>query len=125
MKLLGLGTQIVECVKVARMLDEYQDRFLSHVFTSNEIKRCRERTYPVEAFAAVWACKEAVYRALGTRWRKGMNWTDVEIRHGPTGDTAELHGHARRLATERAVTSLFISSSHTRKYATATVVACG
>ena len=37
MKLLGLGTQIVECVKVARMLDEYEDRFLGHVFTPNEI----------------------------------------------------------------------------------------
>lgn len=125
MKLLGLGTQIVECVKVARMIDEYQDRFLSHVFTANEIKRCRERTHPVEAYAAVWACKEAVYRALGTRWRKGMNWTDVEIRHGPTGDEAELHGHAKRLASERKVVSLLVSSSHTRKYATATVIAGG
>ena len=125
MKLLGLGNQIVECTKVARMIDEYQDRFLAHVFTPVEIKHCRERKYTVEVYSSVWACKEAVFRALGTRWRKGMSWKDVEITHDSAGDHAELHGLAKRLAAALTVESVRVSSSHTRKYATATAIAVG
>jgi holo-[acyl-carrier protein] synthase len=122
---LGLGTQIVECAKVARLLDEYQDRFLAQLFTAREVRYCKKRKHLTEAYAALWAGKDAVYRALGTRWRKGMAWTDVELRHGVGGTTVHLHGRAKRLAAERGIQTVWISTSHTRKYAMATAIACG
>jgi holo-[acyl-carrier protein] synthase len=125
MELLGLGTQILDCEKVAKLIDEHGETFLREVFTAKEIRRCRDRAHSTEAYTAVWACKEAVFRALGTRWNKEMSWLDVEICHDKTGDSVTIHGPTKDRVEARRVKNFMVSSSHTRRFATATAIAVG
>ena len=119
--IVGLGTQVVECVRVRKLIDRHGEVFLTRVFTPREIAFCRDRTHPTEYYAAVWAAKEAVLRSLGTTWRKGIDWTDIEI--APDGPTAALSGPTRELADGRGVTTVLVTTAHARAFATATAVA--
>ena len=122
---IGLGTQVLDCAKVAKLLDKHGETFLREVFTKKEIRRCRERAHATEAYTAIWACKEAVFRALGTRWNKAISWLDVEILHDRSGDSATVSGPTKLRMEERGVSRILITSSHTRLFATATAMAIG
>lgn len=123
-RLWGIGTDIIECERVARMIQEHGDLFLTRVYTPREIEYCQRRRYAQEHFAARWAAKEAVLKAIGTGWRKGIAFTDIEIRHAPSGrPTVALRGYLKRVARKRGITRIVISISHCRKFATAMAIA--
>jgi holo-[acyl-carrier protein] synthase len=126
MDVVGLGTQILDCGRVRKLIDRHGEAFLTQVYTEREIVYCRDRTHSTEFYAAVWAAKEAVFRSLGTKWRRGVAWTDVEI----VCDTAieprvVLAGATQRLAAERKVAAIRVSFAYTRMTATATAIATG
>ena len=124
MTISGLGTQIHDCSRVRKLIDRHGERFLYQVFTEAEVEFCNARTHSTEYFAGVWAVKEAVLRSLGTRWKRGMNWHDVEV---VTFSTAEpkvkLAGNAKNLADTRGVREVKVTFAYSRMYATATAVA--
>jgi holo-[acyl-carrier protein] synthase len=124
MDVVGLGTQIVECPRVRKLIDGHGEAFMTKVYTERELVYCRDRTHSTEFYAAIWAAKEAVFRSLGTKWRRGVAWQDVEI----VCDTAIepraiVSGPTKELFDARGVTSIFITFAYTRLYATATAVA--
>ena len=124
MDLVGLGTQILDCVRVRKLIDAHGENFLLSVYTAAEIDFCKERTHSTEYYAAVWAAKEAVFRALGTKWRRGVAWHDVEIVCTSTIEpTATVSGPTQALMASRGVTGLRVSFAYTRMYATATAIA--
>jgi len=125
-QLLGLGTDIIECLRIRRMIEKHSESFLLRVYTPSEIHQCQERRHSTEHFAAFWAAKEAVFKALGTRWRKGMNWTDIEIQLRPGGETvAELRGLARELGAAKGIREVRVTIAYCRAYATAHALAMG
>ncbi|HEY8505504.1 MAG TPA: holo-ACP synthase [Gemmataceae bacterium] len=120
MEIVGTGVDIVECLRIRRMIERHGEQFLLRVYTPEEIRFCQERRNTTEEFAARWAAKEAVFKSLGTRWRKGMAWTDVEVRCQPGGEPkVSLRGTARDLADARGVGEILLSLAHCRAYATA------
>src|SRR4051795_2825678 len=124
MEILGLGTDIVECVRIARMIEQHAELFLTRCYTSREIRYCQARKHSTEHFAGRWAAKEAILKCLGTGWRKGMCWTDLEIRNDPSGQPRViLRGAARDHARQMGISDLMLTISHCRAYATATAVA--
>ena len=66
MQLIGLGTDIVDCVRIARMIEQHEELFLQRVYTPREIRYCQARKQKTEHFAGRWAAKEAVMNCLGT-----------------------------------------------------------
>ena len=80
MEIIGIGTDIVECLRIGRMIEQYGELFLNRVYTEREIRYCQERKRATEHFAGRWAAKEAILKALGVGWRRGLAWTDVEVR---------------------------------------------
>jgi holo-[acyl-carrier protein] synthase len=75
-------------------------------------------------FAGRWAAKEAVLKALGTGWRKGISWRDVEVRNGPGGrPQAFLTGGTQEIAERMGIRCILVSISHCRSHATAYAVA--
>ena len=123
--MLTIGVDLIEIIRVERMLTRYGDRFLERVFTPAEILYCRAR--PAE-LAARFAAKEAVAKALGVGVRMiardGINWQDVEV----TGDhrgkpLVHLYGRAAERAGQLGLTEWAVSLSHTREHAIAFVVA--
>jgi holo-[acyl-carrier protein] synthase len=124
MEIVGIGTDIVECLRVGRMIEQHGELFLARVYTEREMRYCQARKRATEHFAGRWAAKEAVFKCLGSGWRRGMSWTDVEIRNEPDGKPrVRLAGAAREVAQTLRVADILLSISHCRAYATAYALA--
>ena len=120
MEIVGIGTDIVECLRIGRMIEEHGELFLNRVYTPREIRYCQARKHATEHFAGRWAAKEAVLKCLGTGWRNGLCWTDMEIRNDPQGKPRVLlRGAARDRAQQMRIGNVLVSISHCRAYATA------
>src|SRR5262245_46605198 len=126
MEIIGIGTDIVECLRIRRMIDRHGEQFLTRVFTERELRYCQRSKHATVHFAGRWAAKEAVLKCLGTGWRKGLCWTDVEVCNDPSGRPhVRLHAATRDHAGSLGVGEVLISISHCRAYATAYAVALG
>ena len=126
MHIIGIGTDIVECLRIAQMIDRHADLFLNRVFTKDEIGYCSSRKAATQHYAGRWAAKEAVLKAMGTGWSRGVSWQDIEIRNDAAGrPTIALGGGARETCERLGVAEMHISISHCRTFATAYAVACG
>ena len=120
MEIVGIGTDIVECVRIGRMIEQHGELFLTRVYTPWEIRYCQSRKNSTEHFAGRWAAKEAILKCLGTGWRKGIGWTDMEIRNNSQGaPMVSLCGMAKETADQLGISAVLISISHCRAYATA------
>ena len=124
MDILGIGTDIVECPRIGRMIEQHGELFLRRVFTDREIQYCQARKHAIEHFSGRWAAKEAILRAIGTGSSRGISWTDLEVRNRPDGrPEVRVRGGARDAALARGIGDILISISHCRTYATAYALA--
>lgn len=122
--IVGLGTDIVEIVRIGQMIQRHGERFLTRVYTSDEIQYCQRRKQAFQHFAGRWAAKEAVLKTLGTGFVKGIGFVDVEIRSQRSGaPVIVMHGGARDFAESLGIDEVLITMSHCRAYATATAIA--
>jgi holo-[acyl-carrier protein] synthase len=124
--ILGIGTDIVECLRIAQMIERHGETFIGRVYTDHEIQYCGCRKSATQHYAGRWAAKEAILKALGTGWQKGISWRDMEIRNDPGGKpVAVLRGGARDACESRGIADILISISHCRSHAVAYAVAIG
>lgn len=122
--IVGLGTDIVEIVRIGRMIERHGELFLQRVYTEEEIRYCQRRKECYQHFAGRWAAKEAVMKTLGTGWTRGIGWQDIEVRSRKSGQpTINIRGTAREFADRLGIGEILITISHCRAYATATAVA--
>lgn len=125
-EIIGVGAEITECLRVARMIDRYGEQFVDRVFTKEEVRFCGDRKFPSRHFAAHWAAKQAVLRALGLSWGPGINWRDMEIRsNGSGGWTVALRGAVRDHVEQIGATRILVAMAHCRTYATGYATALG
>jgi len=121
----GIGVDVCEVARIARALGGSSGaRFRARVFTAGEVAygRARGRT-GVQSYAAAFAAKEAVLKALGTGWGAGLGWHAVEVVHDAAGaPTVVLHEPARTLARRRGVARVHLTLSHGGGLAVAMVV---
>lgn len=120
MNVFGIGTDIVECDRIAQMIDKHDDMFINRVYTPKEIEYCSCRKAAIQHYAGRWAAKEAILKAMGTGWAKGVAWTDIEIRNEMGGaPKVRLGGGAREVCEQKGITDILVSISHCQAYATA------
>ena len=125
MDIIGIGSDIVECLRIAQMIERHGELFLSRVFTADEIAFCSSRKTATQHYAGRWAAKEAVLKAIGPAGQ-GIRWLDIEVRRAEDGtQSVELSGAVRDKAEQRGISDVLISISHCRTHATAHVVAVG
>ena len=125
MAVVGHGVDIIEIERIERMLAEHGERFVERTYTAAEMAhadgRRRGRT---ESLAGRFAAKEAVMKALGTGWRRGVAFREIEVLQQPSGEPyVVLHGRTAEVARERSIARIWISISHIRELAVATAVA--
>ena len=124
MPIVGHGIDIVETARLQRMHEEHGQRFLDRCFTVAEQHYCSrnpKRFY--EHLAVRFAAKEAVFKVLGTGWRGGILWTDVEVLRAPTGQPSiSITGEAARVATQLGIARWHLSLSHIETHATASAI---
>ncbi|MGI6032456.1 MAG: holo-ACP synthase [Coriobacteriales bacterium] len=119
----GLGVDIVEVARMEKILQR-SPHFSQRNFSDQERAYCEAHHRPAVHYATHFAAKEAVLKALGTGFSRGIGPTDVEVRHLETGrPIAVLHGRAKEVAAENGVTEIAISLSRTNETAIANAVA--
>ena len=121
--IVGTGVDIVEIGRIRGVTDRLKDHFILRVFTPQEQRFCLERRDPAPHFAARFAAKEALFKALGTGWAKGVSWLDCEVlRKDSEAPVITLHGQAKKRSELLGVQRIHLSISHTEHYAVATVI---
>ena len=123
--MLSTGVDIVHIPRVQRVLDLHGERFLNRVFTPREIAACKGRAHE---FAARFAAKEAVSKALGVGMqimaRNGIGFKEVEVLPDGNGKPhVHLQGYALARSKELGLDEWSVSLTHEREYAVALVVA--
>jgi len=126
MEIIGIGTDIIECLRIAQMIERHGEMFISRVYTQHEIEYCTVRKAATQHYAGRWAAKEAVLKAIGTGWIKGITWRDVEVANEFGGKPIiRLSGGALESSKRRGIEQVQISISHCRTHAVAYALALG
>lgn len=124
MNIAGIGTEIVECLRLRRMIEQHGEQFLLRVFTEKEVRFCQSRRHATEHFAARWAAKEAVLKSMGAVKGKNTVWSDIEMEDDDVGNTLTcIRGGLQEIVEARGIQNFLVSMSFCRAYATATAIA--
>ena len=116
----GIGIDLVPISRMRQVMERWQERFVTRVFTAAEIAYCRSRKDPAPHFAARFAAKEAGLKALGTGLRLGVSWRELEVRRERGGPPVlVLRGRSREIARARGADRMLLALSHDGDYAIA------
>lgn len=120
--IIGIGCDLVAVARIKRTI-ENNSRFVDKLFTTGEIAYCSSKANPAQSYAARFAAKEAVMKALGTGWDGKVNWQDIEVQVNEFGcPSILLHNGAAQLAAQKGVNNIQISLSHEKEHALAFAV---
>ncbi len=122
MEIVGIGTEIIECVRIAKMIERHGEMFLERVYTPDEVEYCCERASAIQHYAARWAAKEATMKAIAARGH-GVRWNEIEIQVDSVGQRLHLRGNAARWSESLGIDELRLSLGGCRTHATAFVIA--
>ncbi len=111
----GIGTDIIEIERIKKSIEHHKDTFINRIFTSRERKYCEKFKNPYPHFAVRFAAKEAVAKALGTGINSKVNWLDIEICNEESGKPYVIYKKSNSK-------NIFLSISHSEKYAVAFAV---
>ena len=119
--ILGIGTDLIE---VERVADKMQAKgFKELVFTQNEITYCEMKTYKYEHYAARFAAKEAFLKAIGTGWRTGTAFNEIEVYNDEQGKPElRFYGNTEKTVEKMKIGNIFVSLSHLKSVACAMVI---
>jgi len=122
--ILGIGTDIIECLRIAQMIERHGELFIGRVYTPHEIQYCQSRKQATQHFAGRWAAKEAVLKVLDVR-EVIPSWKEIETRQTTDGRTeVVLYGAAAELARVRGFRGISLSVSYAGGVVVAVAVSC-
>jgi holo-[acyl-carrier protein] synthase len=125
-RILGHGVDLVEIARIAALAERHGERFLQRCFCPEELALAEGRKRQFEHLAGRFAAKEAILKALGTGWRGGIAWTDMNLRREPSGaPRLELTGETAAIAEKLGIHRWLVSMSHTETHAIASAIAVG
>jgi holo-[acyl-carrier protein] synthase len=123
--IIGIGVDLVKIDRINKAGNNHPG-FLERVFTPGEREYCSKQKNPGQHYAARFAAKEAVLKAIGTGWSAGVKWTDMEVLHGEGGGPiVNIAGRVKDLMDLKGVRQILLSYSHDGDYAVAQVVLVG
>jgi len=124
MKIIAHGIDLVEFGQLEKILEKHPERFPSRVFTPTEMADADKVKNRLEKLAGRFAAKEAVMKLVGTGWRDGIAWTDIEVVNNPLGQPiVNISGKVKQLADEKGIEQITLSITHTANFAIASAVA--
>ena len=112
---LGIGIDIIEIERIKESIEEFDDKFLNKVFTKIEIEYSISKKNKYQHFAARFAAKEAIYKALSSDTDTIYSWQDIEIYNEVNGlPRVKLYGNLKDYLSS--TKELKISMSHSDNY---------
>lgn len=123
MNVVAHGVDIVLCSRIEQVWRRHEKAFLDRIYTPAEQEYCVNCKTPVERLSGRFAAKEAVLKVLGTGWRGGIEFSDIETLPDPLGKPlVTLHGRTAELAQRLAIDHVLVSISHAGEYAYASAI---
>lgn len=120
--IFGIGTDIIEVKRVEKIVASGR-QYLETIFTEKEMEYCEAKARKSEHFAVRYAAKEAFLKALGSGWRDGLAFSDIEIINDELGKPQVfLHGEVKRVYNHHQIQQTSISLSHTKEIAIAVII---
>jgi len=117
-----VGIDIIEIKRIERLFSA-NEGFLRKIYTEKEVEYCKPKKNKYQHFAARFATKEAMFKALGTGWVGKMKWTDIELLNDENGRPyVNLYGSVKELADKKQIDDIAVSISHCQDYAIAQVL---
>ena len=110
----GIGTDIIEVERIEKAIKRWGKDFLKHVFTDKEMAYAKTRKFPMQHYAARFAAKEAVFKAIGND--PTITWLDIEILNDKFGKPV------CQFKRKKFKNKIFVSLSHTKNYAVANAI---
>ncbi|HKE10365.1 MAG TPA: holo-ACP synthase [Myxococcota bacterium] len=124
--IVGSGIDVIEIARIERLLTRSRQRFEERVFTRAEIAHCRRFRRDAAQFALRFAAKEALMKAVGTGWARGVRWVDIGTCMDPRVPGGSLRltlsGRVAEVAQELGCTAAHLAVSRTRSHAMAVVL---
>jgi len=124
--IIGTGIDIVKVERLTKLISEKKKSFSKKLFTQKEINYCEQGSnikISAQHYAGRFAAKEAFLKALGTGWRNGIDWKDIEIVNDDYGKPCiNLHQNAKDIIKKQNITNIQLSISHSNDDAVAMVV---
>jgi holo-[acyl-carrier protein] synthase len=118
----GTGIDIIEVHRIQTVM-ERDIGFREKIFTSGEIIYCETKKNKYQHYAARFSAKEAFLKAIGTGWRFGIRFADIDVYHDDFGKPLiRLTGKAEELALRDGISKIHVSLSHLKEMATAVVI---
>ena len=119
--IFGIGIDEIEVARIEKQIQK-EAGFKERVFTSAEIEYCESKKYRAQHYAARFAAKEAFMKAVGTGWRDGLAFNEIEIVKDELGRPAlVLYGKAKEITDKHKITNIHVSLSHIKELANAIV----
>ena len=126
MSILGTGIDIVDNYRLKKLLIKKKSNFKNKIFTNNEIAYCEKRSNITNCYSKRFAAKEAFVKALGTGFRKNINFKDIEVVNNHYGKPYLLINKRviNKIKTSFKVKkfNILLSISDEKKYAIASVI---
>ena len=118
----GTGIDIIEVLRIQKVM-ERDLGFREKIFTEGEIAYCEKMKNKYQNYAARFSAKEAFLKAIGTGWRFGIRFADIDVYHDDFGKPLiRLTGKAEELALRDGISKIHVSLSHLKEMATAVVI---
>ncbi len=117
------GIDIISVERFEEAVRRHGDRFLDRLFTADERAYCESKRFKFEHYAARFAAKEAMMKAMEIRRKNRFRFREIEVRRQATGkptiflsrESAVRFGFPEKAQVE-------LSMAHERRFAVSTVV---
>jgi holo-[acyl-carrier protein] synthase len=124
MMIHGIGIDVVEVGRIEAAISSLGDAFLDRLFTAREREYCGKQKRPALHYAARFAAKEAVSKALGTGIGGQAGWLDMEVERAESGAPKMVFsGNAADFLVVSGIAEVQVSLTHAKEYAAANAVA--
>ncbi|MDO8805679.1 MAG: holo-ACP synthase [Elusimicrobiota bacterium] len=120
--ILGVGIDTIEVSRVSKEIARSKG-FKERYFSAGEIRYCEPKHGRAGNYAARFAAKEAFFKALGTGYRGGLAFKEVEVRNDPLGKPGiVLRGRTKELCRKYKIRRIHVSLTHIKDYSSAVVI---
>ncbi|MHB8481229.1 MAG: holo-ACP synthase [Nitrospiria bacterium] len=121
--IIGIGIDIVRTRRIKDAMEKWEKRFLNRIYTKGEQDYCFQHKDPHLFLGGRFAIKEAMFKAMGTGWRAGVKWKDVEVDHLPSGQPiVQVFGRIKEILQEKKVETIHVSITHDTDYSLGQVI---
>jgi len=119
----GIGNDVIEVERIRNSIQK-SSAFVTKIFSKNEIEYCESKgNSKYQSYSARFAAKEAFMKALGTGWRNGIKFSDIEILNDELGKPyVNLLGTTKQVTDEHNFIAVLVTLSHIKEYAIANIL---